>query len=93
MSYNMLDLYNFNKINNSEFKITFEIPDNYFYNFSELNGEYFIAIKLNPGQTQPSTSFVGHSEKALIINQTLVTKFEQYEKSGVLKNPTAVIGG
>ena len=93
MSYNMLGLYYFNKINNSEFKITFEIPDNCFYDFSQLNGEYFIAIKLNPGQTQPSTSFIGHSENALIINQILVTKFEQHEKSGVLKRPTAVIGG
>ena len=92
MSYNMLGLYDFNKISNNEFNIRFEIPDNCFYKFSESNGEYFIAIKLNPGQTLPSKSFVGCSEKALIINQTLITKFEQYEKTGVIKKPVAIIG-
>ena len=91
MSYNMLGLYDFNKINSSQFKITFQIPDNCFYSFSQLNGEYFILIKLNPGQTQPSTLFIGYSENAQIINQQLVTKFEQYEKSGVVKKPVAVI--
>ena len=82
----MLCLYDFNKIDYSKFKIIFEIPDNYFYNFSQLKGKHFIAIKLNPGQIQPSTSLTGHSENALIINQILVNKFKQYEKSGVSKN-------
>jgi hypothetical protein len=92
MTYTMLGLFSFAKENSEDFLITFEIPDNCFYEFTIASGVYTIAIKLNPGQTLPSTTFMECKEKACIINKTLVTNFEQYLKSGVvIKKPKANI--
>ena len=88
MTYTMLGLFSFAKENSEDFLITFEIPDNCFYEFTVFTGVYTIAIKLNPGESQPSTAFMECKEKASIINKTLITNFEQFQKSGVvIKKP------
>lgn len=84
MTYDMLGLFTFDKVNADDFDITFEIPDNCNYDFTESNGIYTIAIKLNTGESQPSTNFVPYKETAAIINKSLITNFEQYQKSGVI---------
>ena len=92
MTYDMLGLFIFDKINANDFEISFEIPDNCFYIFTTSATGYKIAIKLNPGQTQPSTTFVGCKETAPIINNKLNVNFEQYQYSGViLKKPNTAI--
>jgi hypothetical protein len=92
MAYTMLRLYDFDKQLNDDFNISFEIPDNCNYVFSQNNGEYYIKIKLNTGQAGPSKTFVKFTEKATPTNQVLITNFEQYEKSGVIiKKPKGTI--
>lgn len=92
MTYDMLGLFSFNKVNADDFEICFEIPDNCFYIFTPLATSYTIAVKLNPGETQPSTTFVGCKETAPILNNKLIANFEQYKYSGVvLKKPTGAI--
>lgn len=74
--------------NITDFSITFQIPDNCFYNVSASNGCYTIAIRLNPGQTQPSTSYINCKEPAKGVTKQLVTQFEQYEYSGnIIRKP------
>jgi hypothetical protein len=91
MTYDMLGLFSFDKVNANDFEISFEIPDNCFYVFTTTATGYKIEIKLNPGQTQPSTTFVGCKETAPIINNKLNANFEQFPYSGVtLKRPTVV---
>lgn len=84
MTYEMLGTYTLEQITSSDFKINFQIPDNCFYNFSESGGSYIIAIKLNPGETNPSTTFTDCSENAATINKCLDTTFWQYDKTGTI---------
>ena len=84
----MLGLFTFDKINANDFEISFEIPDNCFYVFTPLATNYKIDIKLNPGQTIPSTTFVSCKETASIISNKLTTNFEQFPYSGLtIKKP------
>ncbi|WP_394758220.1 hypothetical protein [Flavobacterium sp.] len=93
MTYDMLGLFTFDEVNANDFDITFQIPDNCNYDFTESNGIYTIAIKLNPGETQPSTTFIPFKETAAILNKSLITNFEQHQKSGVIiKKPVVNIG-
>jgi len=78
MTYNMLGMYSFSKINSDDFDVTFEIPDNCVHTFSETGGEYFIAIELKPGETDPSTTFVPYTETAALISNVLVFTVEKY---------------
>lgn len=92
MTYDMLGLFSFNKVNEDDFEICFEIPDNCLYIFTPLATSYTITVKLNPGQTQPSTTFVSCKETASILNNKLIANFEQYKYSGViLKKPSTTI--
>ncbi|MGH2665442.1 hypothetical protein [Flavobacterium sp.] len=92
MTYDMLGNYSFEQMNASDFRAAFEIPDNCFYNLTEASGEYTIAIKLNPGEKEPSTSFKNETATVSFINNTIDTIFEQYEKSGaVIRKPRVVI--
>jgi hypothetical protein len=92
MTYEMLGLFSFSKVNANDFQICFEIPDNCFYVLTPSATSYTIVIKLNPGETQPSTTFIGCKETAPILNNKLITNFEQYKYSGViLKKPGTTI--
>ncbi|SFB26678.1 hypothetical protein SAMN05660845_2293 [Flavobacterium swingsii] len=89
MTYDMLGLFSFSKVNADDFEICFEIPDNCFYVLTPSATSYKIDIKLNPGETQPSTTFVGCKETVPILNNKLIANFEQYKYSGViLKKPS-----
>ncbi|WP_395045753.1 hypothetical protein [Flavobacterium sp.] len=93
MTYDMLGLFSFNKVNAYDFEICFEIPDNCFYVLTASATSYKIDIKLNPGEIQPSTTFVGCKETAPILSNKLLANFEQYKYSGVIiKKPTVNVG-
>lgn len=92
MAYDMLGLVNFNEVNTKEMEISFEIPDNCFYDFTNSNGDCKIEVKLNPGETAPSTTFVNNSQVVDISNNNFSANFEQYEYSGrVVSKPKATI--
>ena len=87
MAYSMLGLFTFEQLNDEEFKITFELPDNCFFDFTEADDEYTLAIKLNPEETDPSATFVTDVVTAEILNKTQVTNFEQHERELVIRKP------
>ena len=92
MVYNMLGLIATQEINDKEIQLSFEIPDNCFYDFTNNSGNCTVSIKLNPGQTDPSTNFVNQTEVVNISNNVFNTKFEQYEKSGnIIKKPNLTV--
>ncbi|WP_395057965.1 hypothetical protein [Flavobacterium sp.] len=88
MTYDMLGLFSFSKLNTNEFEICFEIPDNCFYVLTPLATSYIITVKLNPGETQPSTTFVSCKETATTLSNKLIANFEQYKYSGVILKKT-----
>lgn len=88
MIYDMLGLVIFNEINAKEMEVSFEIPDNCFYDFTALDGTCTIEVKLNPGETAPSTTFVNNSQVVDISSNTFAANFAQFEYSGkVIKKP------
>ncbi|TGD59549.1 hypothetical protein [Flavobacterium humi] len=92
MTYDMLGAYSFEQINATDFLVSFQIPDNTFFNLSETSGEYTIAIKLNPGEKEPSTTFRGDTVTIPYISNVLDVTFEQYEKSGsIIRKPRTTI--
>lgn len=85
MSYPMFGLFAINQLNDQDFTISFQIPDNCSYQLSpSSSGNYVISIKLNPGQTEPSSNFVSYEEPTSSSGKALNIIFEQYEKSGVI---------
>lgn len=92
MIYDMLGLINANETDSKTMSLTFEIPDNCFYNFTQNAGVCKIEVHLNPGQTDPSTTFVTVTEDVDISSNTFEANFEQYEKSGkVIRKPGMII--
>jgi hypothetical protein len=93
MTYDMLGVFSFDEVNTENFQLSFEIPDNCNYEFTAAAGVCTIAIKLNPGQNEPSKNFVNCKETSVIINKKAIANFEQYQKSGVtIKKPNVTIG-
>ncbi|MFC4815799.1 MULTISPECIES: hypothetical protein [unclassified Flavobacterium] len=91
-TYTMLGDYTYEKENSSQFRIIFNIPDNCNYNLDLSGGKYTIEIRLNPKETQPSSTFIEQSEIVNMIGNGLDFKFEQYEASGVvIKKPSAIV--
>ncbi|MES2811794.1 MAG: hypothetical protein V4670_04920 [Bacteroidota bacterium] len=87
-TYSMLGMYSLDKINSTQCNIVFNIPDNCYYEIVLATGKYTISIKLNPGQTSPSTTFVEKTELLNLISDDLTLKFEQYTSATtVLKKP------
>lgn len=84
MAYTMLGLYTCEKISETQFEFIFEIPDNCFHEINFAAGKYTIAIKLNPGQTTPSTTFVQKNEVVNNVSNDIYMKFEQYESATVV---------
>jgi hypothetical protein len=92
MTYDMLGMYSFEQQNATDFRAIFEIPDNCFHSLTEIGGEYTIAIKLNPGEKEPSTVFRNQTETVSFISSVLDVTFEQYEKSGaIIRKPRTTI--
>ncbi|WP_300567222.1 hypothetical protein [Flavobacterium sp.] len=91
MTYTMLGMYSFTQTNETQFEISYEIPDNCNSNILEDKGEYLISIKLNPGETDPSTSFTGVTDTADVIDDSLVVTFEQCERTGTIRKPKLTI--
>ena len=84
----MLGLIASQEISEKEMLLSFEIPDNCFYDFSNNLGDCTVSIKLNLGQTNPSTTFVSNSEIVDISSNVFQAKFEQHEKSGnIIRKP------
>lgn len=77
-TYDMLGMYTFEKKSADDFKIDFEIPDNCNYVLVPSTGKYTIEIRLNPGEKSPSTNFNMQTETVSLINDELITEFEQY---------------
>jgi hypothetical protein len=93
MTYDMLGTFTFNEIDADFFRISFKIPNNCNYTITESSGDYTIAIQLNAGQTNPSTTFMNCDEDVEILNKTFVTTFEQHDKSGIIiTKPKVTIG-
>ena len=91
-TYPMLGDYTYEKENSSQFRITFNIPDNCFYNLDFSGGRYILEIRLNPKETNPSSTFIEQSEIVNMVSNSLDFRFEQYEASGiVIKKPSAIV--
>lgn len=88
MIYNMLGLISATELNEKEMLLSFEIPDNCFYDFTSQDGNCVVSVKLNPGETDPSTTFVNNSETIALTSTVFNTNFLQFEKSGnIIKKP------
>lgn len=86
--YDMLGNYSYDQTDATTFALNFEIPDNCFYAVTVSSGAYNVAIKLNPGETAPSATFMRCSEELTVNGKTLVSCFEQFLKTGtVIKKP------
>lgn len=93
MTYDMLGLFTLEETDADNFRISFEIPDNCNSTLTQTAGAYSIAVKLNPGQTNPSTTFMNCAENVEILTKTFTLCFEQYDKSGVIiKKPKITVG-
>jgi hypothetical protein len=91
-TYTMLGMYSLEKINATQCNMVFNIPDNCYYEVTVAAGKYTIAIKLNPGQTTPSTSFVEKTETLNAISDDVNFKFEQYlSATSIVKKPSGNI--
>lgn len=77
-TYDMLGMYTFEKNSAEDFKIDFEIPDNCNYVLVTSGGKYTIEIRLNAGEKSPSTNFNMQTETVSLIDDQLITEFEQY---------------
>lgn len=85
----MLGMYSLDKINANQCNIVFNIPDNCYHEIVLATGKYTISIKLNPGQTSPSTTFVEKTELLNAISDNVNFKFEQYLSStNIVKKPS-----
>lgn len=84
MSNPMFGLFAINQENETDFNLTFQIPDNCSYEMVPSGGTYLISIKLNPGQNEPSTVLVGYEEPLSTSTKMLNVNFEQHQKSGVI---------
>lgn len=86
--YDMLGNYSYGQTNATTFALIFEIPDNCFYEVTQISGTYNVAIKLNPGETDPSKTFMRCSEDLTVAGTKLVSCFEQFLKTDtVIKKP------
>lgn len=90
-TYPMLGDYSAVKLNSTQFNISFQYPDNCYYEISTVNNSYVVKIYLNPGETTPSTTYLDHNFNANIVNNTMSTKFEQYQTSVTIKKPSVII--
>jgi hypothetical protein len=53
----LLGTYSITRIDEKNYDLSFNIPDNCNYSIADNNSIYDITIKLNKGETQPSTKF------------------------------------
>lgn len=91
-TYSMLGMYSLDKINANQFNLVFNIPDNCYHEIVLAAGKYTISVKLNPGQTSPSTTFVEKTELLNLSSGNLNYKFEQYESSTtIVRKPSGGI--
>ncbi len=91
MTYTMLGMYSFTKTSDTKFDIYYEIPENCSKIFNEEKGEYIITIELDPGQTDPSTTFIGYTDVATVLNDALIVNFDQCERTGTIRKPKLTI--
>lgn len=90
-SYPMLGNYSAQKLNSTQFNVSFQYPDNCYYEISTVNNSYVVKIYLNPGETTPSTTYLDYNFNANIINNTISAKFEQYQTGSTIKKPSVII--
>lgn len=91
--YDMLGLFTYEETDPSNFKLTFEIPDNCNYAVTQVGTAYTVAIKLNAGQSNPSTTFMTCTEDLAVSGKVFSSCFEQYQKTGtIIKKPKIDIG-
>ncbi|WP_136667915.1 hypothetical protein [Flavobacterium sp. H122] len=83
----MIGNYSATKLNSTQFTITFQYPENCYFEISTVNNSYVVKIYLNPGESTPSTTYKNHNFNANIINNVMSTKFEQYLTDSTIKKP------
>ena len=92
-TYPMLKTYIQEKLNDTQYKITYFIPENCNSNVVFTAGKYTIEIRLNPGQTNPSTIFIEQNTTMNLTANSLNYKFEQFDSSGASsRKPSITIG-
>ncbi|MCL9805291.1 hypothetical protein NAT51_07150 [Flavobacterium amniphilum] len=91
-TYTMLGEYTCEKENSTQFRISFNIPDNCSYNLGYSSGKYSVEIQLNPKETIPSKVFIEQTEIVSAVSNCLDLRFEQTDASGiVIKKPSVII--
>ena len=86
-----LGTYGFTTTDNVNYTVEFSIPNNCNYRSSGSAGAFCISIALNPGQSQPSTTFTSQSLTFAADRGGLTVDFEQPDQGGA-KKPKIVIG-
>lgn len=91
-TYTMLGDYTCEKENSSQFRISFNIPDNCYYNLGVAGGKYTVEILLNPKETEPSNVFIEQSEIVNTVSNNLDFKFQHKDAAGIIiKKPSFII--
>lgn len=75
----LLGTYSITRIDEKNYDLSFDYPDNCEYSIVELDGVYTITIKLIPGQTLPSTKFITEKATCSTFNGIIDIIFSQEE--------------
>jgi hypothetical protein len=85
MTYNILGIYNLDKMRHANFKMLFKITNN---DLVESNLAYIVILKLYSSPSKLSKTIIQYGESAVIINKELVTKFDPFKKLDLVTNRT-----
>lgn len=83
----MVGLFKVDLINSSTFQIDFEIAENCNYKRDTSGSVDIIEVNLDPGETDPSTTFKWYSEQYNPVNNEFDLEFNQKFSSGTVKRP------
>lgn len=80
----LLGTYNISRVDEKNYTLVYEIPDNCNFSVADKDGVYAITIELKPGQTEPSLKYVTETLNCEAFDGIIDIKFIQqdYENLG-----------
>lgn len=80
----LLGIYTIARVDEKNYNLIYEIPDNCDFSVADKDGVYAITIELKPGQTEPSQKFVTETVDCEAFEGVIDIKFIQqdYENFG-----------
>jgi ABC-type polysaccharide transport system permease subunit len=73
----LLGTYSLRRINEKNYELIYDIPDNCNFSVADKDGVYVITIELKNGQTQPSTKFITEKTTCTAFDKIIEIKFTQ----------------